>query len=102
IPSHVGRTIGSMRITTTWARNFPYYAPGPDGTPEYRGTMTTGRPWTARAYKWLSREPLLKFLRIDIPRKDRDSHRAFTARVIAEAKHRWEQAVGPSRFVVVI
>jgi hypothetical protein len=102
IPAHVRRVIGTMRLTTTWARDFPYYAISTVGELEYRGTMTTGRPILSRVYSRLAREPIMKCFEVDLPpRFDGDDYE-LTARVIEASRSGWLETFPNGDFTVVI
>jgi len=102
IPSHIERVIGSMRITTTWARDFPYYDLSPMGEVEYRGTMRSGRPVLSRLYWWLSKEPILRYFDVDVPEPLTDRHIELTTRVVQEFRDRWIAGLDKTSFTVVI
>ncbi len=102
IPHHVRRVIGGMRTATRFCRDAPYYALTPDGELEYRGTMTTGRPWLQPFYEALDHEAVLKYFGVDIPIQITDRHLDFTARIIAASRDRWAEALDESDFTVVI
>ena len=102
IPDHVRRVIGGMRTSTRFGDDFPLYAISADGTLEYRGTMTTGRPWLHPFYRLMNHEPMMKAFDIDLPIRLTDRHLDLTARVIAASRDRWVDALGDSKFTVVI
>lgn len=102
IPNHVKRTIGAMRLATAGGRDYPYYKPGPGGTLVHTGTFTTGRPILSRVYKLLQHEQILRYFGADLPTRITDKHLAFTTRVIAQSKRRFEELFGSDRFHVVL
>lgn len=102
IPHHVRRTIGSMRVSGAWGRQFPCYAVGGSGGLTRLGTFASARPWQTRLYAWLHREPILAYYGIDLPVRIRDEHLELTSAIIRESKKRLSDYAGPVRFVVVL
>jgi len=88
IPDHARRTIGSMRIATTWGKHFPLFALTADNRIEHRGTMITGRPFLQPVYEYIAREPILKCFNVDLPLRIRDRDLELVARIDAEAQSR--------------
>ena len=102
IPGHVRRVIGSMRVATSWGRNFPSYALDADAEPRLSGTFSDSRPILSRAYALFSRERILKYYGVDIPLRIRAQHLQLTARVIAAARDRLLERYGSDEFYVVL
>ncbi len=102
IPDHVRRTIGSMRIATTWGKQFPLFALDVDGHLERRGTMTAGRPIQSRAYEYLAREPVMKCFNVDWPLRVEERDLELVSRIDAEAKKLIQRANAMAEFVVVL
>jgi len=102
ISRHPERVVGNMRITTSWARDFPHFVLTPEGALEYRGTMTEGRPIRSRIYHWLSKDPALKFFDLDWPVRVTHSGFELTARIVEESRNRWVASLNPASFIVVI
>lgn len=102
IPNHVRRVIGSMRVATEWGRSLAYYAIRPDGRLVQSGTLETGSPFRSAVYRWLAREPVLKYFDVDLPIRIANSHLDHAAAVIAASRDRFEGRVKAGRFVVVV
>jgi len=102
IPDHVRRTIGSMRIATTWGRDFPLYVVNEDGRLERRGTMQTGQPLLALTYNVLAREPIMKCFNVDLPFSLIEKDLDLVARIDAEAKALVHRVNPRAEFVVVL
>ncbi len=102
IPGHVRRVIGSMRVATSWGRNFPSYALNPDGEARFSGTFSEARPVLSKFYSLLSRERILKYYGVDIPLRIRAEHLQLTARVIATARDRLLARFESDEFYVVL
>jgi hypothetical protein len=102
IPDHVRRTIGSMRVATTWGRQFPCYELSDSGGLLYRGTFENGRPELAPLYTLLAREPIMRALDVDLPRTIGDDDLELVARIDAESQTLVRRANPGSDFVVVL
>jgi hypothetical protein len=101
IDSHVNRAIGSLVVYTGWAHHAPHYVLDASGEPVRRGSLTTGRPFTALVQSVLGRSQLLRTFRIELPPRITDDHVDLTARILARAARLLRQQLGGGRFVVV-
>ena len=102
LPGHVRRVIGSMRVATTWGRNFPSYALDADGELRLAGAFSDSRRVLSISYTLLSKERILKYYGVDIPPRIRTEHLQLTARVIAAARDRLLTRHGSDEFYVVL
>ncbi|RPJ43624.1 MAG: hypothetical protein EHM19_08345 [Candidatus Latescibacterota bacterium] len=102
IDAHILRTIGSMRIATSWGKNRPYFRTAGDGAIVRQGTFTTGRPVVSRLYRLASKSRLLRALGVDLPIAIMERHVSFTAQIIAESRRAFSEQFPGERFLVVI
>jgi hypothetical protein len=91
-----------MSITTTWAKDRPYYLLGRDGEPHRRGDFTTGRPILSWIYGVLTESRLLRLLKIDLPPRFTDKHVELTARLIEKSARLYGEQFPRGRFVAVL
>lgn len=101
IPAHVQRAAGSMRTIAAWTHHFPYYAPGPNGEVERRGTFAEVWPWRTALYRLLSREGVLLYFGADFPLRPPESHVRLFAQVVAAAEAAFRAHYPKGRFVTV-
>jgi hypothetical protein len=102
IDAHILRTIGSMRIATSWGRNRPFFTIGRDGKIVRKGDFTTGRPVLGRVYRLVAKSRLLRALHVDLPIRITDKEVSFTARILAESERLFREQFPEDRFLVVI
>jgi hypothetical protein len=102
IPHHVRRAIGSMRMWSQWGRHFPYYVLDEDGGIERKGSFFRGRPRLSRVYDLMKKEQILRYFQVNFPLRLNDDHFALTARILEEAKARFEEQYPGSSFVVLL
>lgn len=102
IPGHVRRAIGSMRVSTSWGKNFPYYDVDGAGKLVRRGTFRTGRPRLQFGYALLAREAILAYYKVDWPVGIGNRELDFTARILARARDLVERRSAAYRFWVVL
>ncbi len=102
IPGHVRRVAGSMRVATSWGRDFPSYAINEDDELFRMGTFSDSHPLVSKAYAFLSRERVLAYYNVDLPLRIGPKHLGLTARVIAESRERFLARFGSDEFYVVL
>jgi hypothetical protein len=102
IPDHVGRVIGSSRVSTGWGRHFPYYDMNEHGDLLARGDFVHGRPLTTLAYYFWSRSNLMAALRIDLPLRYTAHHYSLAAKILAESRRLLADQIRLRGFVVVL
>lgn len=102
ISDHVRRTIGSMRVATTWGSSFPNLITAPDGSVEVNGTMTTGRPVRSMLYRYLAQEPILNYFGVDLPIRIRDADLELIARIHRQCRDQVARANPTAEFYVVL
>jgi hypothetical protein len=100
IGHHAQRTIPSMRVYTTWGREFPYYEIQ-DGALVRLAALHDARPWTTQFYDLAAKSAALQYGKIDMPRSVNDQHIALLVRIILESKSRFEELFPGSDFVVI-
>jgi hypothetical protein len=88
IPAHVGRVVGSSRVSTGWGRHFPYYTENGPGDLVRAGDFTHGRPLTTLAYFLWSKSALAERLGVELPMRYTDEDYRLTARVLRESQRR--------------
>jgi len=102
IPAHVGRVVGSSRVSTSWGRHFPYLVESAQGEVTGAGDFTHGRPLTTLAYFLWSKSVLADRLNLELPIWYSEGHYRLTARVLKE----WSRLLGEQlrlrRIVVVL
>jgi hypothetical protein len=102
IPAHVGRVVGSSRVSTGWGRHFPYYAEhGRDGLVRV-GDFTYGRPLITLAYFAWSNSVLAERLGIELPVRYTERDYRLTARVLRESRRRLAEELRLRGSVVVL
>lgn len=102
IPNHVRRATGSMRIVSTWGRDFPCYRIDSDGEPELLGTYLEARPWRTRWQRWLAREQLMKHFGVDVPITLRQQDLEYTAALINACRRAFKERTGSNSFLVAV
>ncbi len=86
-PAHVARAIGSYRVSTGWARDFPFFYLDGRGNLLLDGNFQTGRPVRSGIYAFLSEIRLFDvFLRrFDVPHKFSDQDIKLTSGIIEKS-----------------
>lgn len=102
IPGHVRRVIGSMRVATSWGRDFPRYALNAEDELVRLGNFSDSRPFISKAYAFLSRERILSYYNVDFPSRIGPKHLSLTTRVIADSRERFLARFGSDEFYVVL
>lgn len=101
IPHQIDRLIGRMRLSTGWGGALPYLRVE-DGTLVHRGSFRESRGLRQRLYSIASRSALLKYLRMDIPRKISEEQYRFTAKVLAATAEKSRVRFPGARFLVLL
>jgi hypothetical protein len=100
IDDHIPRVIGSSRIVSHWGEDFPCFRL--EGEELIRdGSFRTGRPGTTWFLQRLAQLNTVRYLGLEYP-PIREPHVELTARIIAEASRRFEEAKPESRFIVIL
>jgi len=102
IDDHVRRTIGTLRLVTSWGRGMPCYEVTGAGAVMFRGTFEEARPVRDFVFRRLASSVLLGRLGLDWPLRIGDAEIETTARVLARSKDVFDSYFPGSRFVVVL
>jgi len=102
IPDHVGRVIGSSRVSAGWGRHFPYYDMNERGDLVARGDFVHGRPFTTLAYYFWTKSNLMDYLRIDLPLRHTMHDYSLTAKILAESGRLLARQFRLRGFIVVL
>lgn len=102
IDHHIDRTVGTLRMISTWGRGKPCYEVTSDGSVAFRGPFKKAHPVRDLVYRALGASRLLAWLGLDWPLQIGDAEFDTTARVLARSKQLFEEQFPGSRFVVAI
>jgi hypothetical protein len=102
IPAHVGRVVGSSRVSTNWGRHFPYYVEAPNGELLKVGDFTHGRPLTTLAYFFWAHSALADRLGVELPIWYSERDYRLTARLLQESRRVLTKQLGLRGSVIVL
>jgi hypothetical protein len=101
IEGHISRTIGSVRVTTEYHRNYPYFALTPDTKKLIRrGNFLRGRRLRTLAYTAARFSGMFRYFMKDYPRHQA-GHRDLTARMLSAIQEELRASFEDVRFVVI-
>jgi hypothetical protein len=102
IPAHIGRVVGSSKVSTGWGRHFPYYEVTNDGELISRGDFVHGRPLTTLGYYFWTKSNLTAYFGTDLPlRYTRHDYR-LTAAIFRESSRLLAKHLRLRGFVVIL
>jgi hypothetical protein len=101
IPAHIGRVVGSSKVSTGWGRHFPYYEMNDRGALVAHGDFVHGRPLTTLAYYFWTKSHLAAYFGVDLPVRHTAYDYRLTARIFKESSRLLAQQV-PLRGCVVV
>jgi hypothetical protein len=102
INEHIIRAIGSMRIHSQRGEVMPHYYLDGDGELVRDRDMVSGRPLTGGLYAILGRSHVLRFFDFDYPFQLGGSNMQTTAKIIEEARNRFQEKFNSADFYVLI
>jgi hypothetical protein len=102
ISSHVNRAVGSMTVFTQWEEHFPFYEITDDDQLDLRGDFSSGRPVKNFIYRLLGKSRTLNHFKFDWPLYYGPRDWALTARILGEAKKKFNTLFPNCPFYVLI
>jgi hypothetical protein len=102
IPAHVGRVIGSSKVSTGWGRHFPYFVENGRGDLVARGDFVHGRPLVTLAYFVSAKSTLADSLGVEFPLWHTGFDYRLTAKVLKESHRLLARQLHLRGFVVVL
>jgi hypothetical protein len=102
IPAHVGRVVGSSRVSASWGRHFPYYGLADHGTLVSHGDFVHGRPLTTLAYFFWTNSHLISDVGAELPLWYTARDYSLTAKILKESSRLLSQQLHLHGFVVVL
>jgi hypothetical protein len=99
---HVFRLLGGRSYLASFGANKPYFVPGENGVPEYKGSFYSAAPlWVWMSF-FLSRSQISRYFRLDWPKTIDQDQINFFADAVLDLKRRHIEYFPLSRFVMVI
>jgi hypothetical protein len=102
IPDHVGRAVGSSRLSSSWGRHFPCFVESARGEVVTTGDFVHGRPLTTLAYALWNKSKLADYFGVELPLWYTRSHYRLAAKILKESSRLVAQQVNLLGFVVVL
>ena len=102
IPAHVGRVVGSSKVSAGWGRHFPYYEMTDHGAVVTRGDFVHGRPLITLAYYFWTKSNLAAYFGVDLPLRYTPHDYRLTAAILKESGRRLAQQLRLRRFAVIL
>jgi hypothetical protein len=102
IPDHVGRAVGSSRLSSSWGRHFPCFVESARGEVVTTGDFVRGRPLTTLAYAIWNKSKLADYFGVELPLWYTTSDYRLTAKILKESSRLLAQQVNLRGFIVVL
>jgi hypothetical protein len=102
IPAHVGRVVGSSKVSAGWGRHFPYYEMSDHGAVVTRGDFVHGRPLITLAYFFWTKSSLAAYFGVDLPLRYTPHDYRLTATILKESGRRLAEQLHLRGFGVIL
>lgn len=98
---HPERAIGSMRISTSFGKNLPYYD-YEDDTLRYYGLFSRNRLFVSGAYWLMSKSNVLKYFKVTFPSHIRDKDYKLSCDIMYQSYQEYKKQFNNDNFYVVV